>query len=99
MGSDNHLGGYLATRHLLEQGRTRVSFVGERHMPELGLRYTGYMDAHDEAGLAADDSLGAKFLVDKLVKMVHGAGVRSKLLNPELMVRESSDPDHRAYSQ
>ena len=178
VGSDNRLGGYLATRHLLEQGRSRVSFVGGRHMPELGLRYTGHMDAHDEAGLTANESLavdagvsgsaaqsafgellvrakdidavaaasdvvalgvmrailttgrripddiavvgyddiavapsvspslstirqdyslGAKFLVAKLLKLVDGAGVRSKMLNPELIVRESSDPNHRAY--
>ena len=177
VGSDNRHGGYLATKHLIDQGRSRVGFVGQRQMPELGLRYDGYLDAHDEAGLAPeaaltvdtgvsssvaesdfgallerttdidavaaasdvvalgvmrailtsgrripddiavvgyddiaiartmspslstirqDYSLGAKYLVDKLLRAVDGAGVRPKMLRPELIVRESSDPEPRA---
>lgn len=177
VGSDNRHGGYLATQHLLAQGRSRISFVGQRTMPELGLRYTGYLDAHREAGLAYDDSLivdtgvsgppaqsafgallectgnvdavvaasdvvalgvmrailktgrhipddiavigyddisiaqtvspslstirqdyslAARYLVDKLLRMVDGAGVRPKMITPELVVRESSDPGRAA---
>ena len=179
VGSDNRLGGALATKHLLAQGRSRISFLGQREMPELHLRYTGYIDAHKEKGVSPDEALvidagvtsfkarsvfgelleremdidgvvaasdvvalgamrailktgrripddiavvgyddisvaqsmspslstirqdyllGAKYLVDKLLKMVEGAKVRSKVLIPELVVRESSDPNHKAYS-
>ena len=173
VGSDNRLGGFLATKHLLAQGRSRIGFVGQWHMPELGLRYAGFLDAHKEAGVAVHESLtidagvssaaaqiafgellqrnveidgaiaasdvvalgvmratlktgrripddiavvgyddiavaqsmspslstirqdydrGARLLVDKLLKLVVGKNVRSKMLVPELIVRESSHP-------
>ena len=173
VGSDNRLGGYLATQHLLDQGRSKISFVGHRGMPELALRYSGYRGAHIENGAAAnpelvvdtgvsgaiaeaafdgflmdtpavdavvatsdvvalgvmrsilktgrripddiavvgyddiavaqsvspslstirqDDALGARLLVRKLVSAIDGARVRSRIIEPELVVRESSDP-------
>lgn len=51
VGTDNELGGYLATRHLLEQGCQRVAFLGEHQHPEADLRYAGYRRAHAERGL------------------------------------------------
>ena len=174
VGSDNRLGGYLATQHLLDQGRSNISFVGHRGMPELALRYRGFHDAHIEYEAAVnpalvidtgvsgaiaeaafddflrdkpavdavvatsdvvalgvmrsilksgrripediavvgyddiavarsvspslstirqDDALGARFLVRKLVSAIDGARVRSKIIEPELIVRESSDPE------
>ena len=174
VGSDNRLGGYLATQHLLDQGRSKISFVGHRGMPELALRYSGFHDAQIENGAAVnpalvvdtgvagpiaeaafdeflrdkpavdavvatsdvvalgvmrsilksgrripediavvgyddiavarsvspslstvrqDDALGARFLVRKLVSAIDGAQVRSKIIEPELIVRESSDPE------
>ena len=173
VGSDNRLGGYMATRHLLDQDRLNISFVGHRGMPELGLRYDGYRDAHVENGtdvnsvlvvdtgvsgtvaeatfddfladkpgvdgvvatsdvvalgvmrsilktgrripddiavvgyddialaqsvspslstIRQDDTLGARFLVRKLLSTIDGARVRSKIIEPELIVRESSAP-------
>ncbi len=173
VGSDNWLGGYLATEHLLSQNRSRISFVGHRGMPELALRYRGYHDAHVENGagvnpalvvdtgvsgtiaesafddflvdepavdavvatsdvvalgvmrsilktgrqipgdiavvgyddialtrsvspslstIRQDDALGARFLVTKLLSAIDGVRVRSKVIRPELIVRESSAP-------
>ena len=173
VGSDNRLGGYLATQHLLDQDRSKISFVGHRGMPELALRYRGFHDAHAENGSAVnpalivdtgvsgtiaeasfddflmdqpsvdavvatsdvvalgvmrsilksgrripddiavvgyddiavaqsvspslstirqDDALGARYLVRKLVSAIDGVRVRSKVIEPELIVRESSAP-------
>ena len=173
VGSDNHLGTYMATQHLFDQDRTKVSFVGNRGMPELALRYQGYKEAHlrndaaldpglvvdtgvssavaeatfgeflsenpdvnavvttsdvvalgvmrsilktgrripdDIAVVGYDDidvaqsvspslstirqdcSIGARFLVKKLLSVIDGVRVRSKIIEPELVVRESSDP-------
>jgi DNA-binding LacI/PurR family transcriptional regulator len=51
VGTDNELGGYLATRHLLEQGCQRIAFLGEHQHPEADLRHAGYRRAHAERGL------------------------------------------------
>lgn len=57
--SDNVLGGHEATAHLLGLGRERIAFLGEASLraPEFEQRYRGYVQAHYEAGLSADDSL------------------------------------------
>lgn len=57
VGGDNAMGGYLATRHLLERGCRRVAFVGDPTHPEAGLRYAGHARALAEAGLAPDPTL------------------------------------------
>jgi DNA-binding LacI/PurR family transcriptional regulator len=57
VGTDNELGGRLAARHLLEQGRRHIVFVGDPSLPEVGQRHAGYLSAHDELGLAADPRL------------------------------------------
>ena len=171
VGSDNRLGGFMATNHLLAQGRSRIAFAGRGDMPELALRRIGYVDAHEKAGVgidlkltaetgisspvaesdfseflaqnqnldavvAASDvvalgvmralmktgrqipddvavvgyddilmaqsmspslstirqdcRLGANHLVAKLMRLIEGGTVRSKVLDPELIVRESS---------
>jgi len=51
VGSDNRLGGEKATAHLIERGRRRIAFFGDRRLPEVGLRYEGYVAAHKAAGL------------------------------------------------
>jgi DNA-binding LacI/PurR family transcriptional regulator len=53
VGTDNRLGGELATRHLLNSGRRRLAFFGNPDYPELGERYRGFLDAHAAAGVAA----------------------------------------------
>lgn len=53
VGSDNLEGGRLATRHLLAQGCRRIAFFGDANLAEMGLRYRGYLDALEEAGVPA----------------------------------------------
>jgi DNA-binding LacI/PurR family transcriptional regulator len=64
IGVDNHHGGYLATRHLLQRGHRRIAYVsapGDRS--DNAERQRGYRDALNEAGIEADPSL-----------LVHGTG-------------------------
>ncbi len=59
VGSDNQLGGYRATQHLLGLGRRKVAFLGcnSEQAPEFADRYKGYAQALEEAGLSVDDDL------------------------------------------
>ncbi|MGE4365885.1 LacI family DNA-binding transcriptional regulator [Thermomonas sp.] len=53
IGCDNHAGGMLAGRHLLERGCRRIAFVGDAssRFPEFFARYQGCDAALREAGL------------------------------------------------
>ncbi len=53
VGTDNRLGGELATRHLLDQGRRHLVFFGNPEFPELGERYEGFLRAHAASGVEA----------------------------------------------
>lgn len=57
VGSDNLAGGLAATRHLLALARQRIAFVGDRALPEVALRFSGYCTALAEAGMALDEAL------------------------------------------
>jgi len=50
---DNVNGGYQATKHLLDLGCRKIAFLGHnsRRCPEFAARYSGYCDAHSEAGI------------------------------------------------
>ena len=54
VGSDNVKGGQLATSHLLSLGRKNILFLGDVSLPEVALRYEGYVKAHNDAGMAYD---------------------------------------------
>jgi DNA-binding LacI/PurR family transcriptional regulator len=57
---DNAAGAYLATRHLLEQGRTRIAFLaGPLAHYSIQQRARGYRQALFDAGLLADPALEA----------------------------------------
>jgi DNA-binding LacI/PurR family transcriptional regulator len=57
VGSDNALGGYLATHHLLQRGCRRIGFLGNEDHPEVALRAQGYRRALAEFGLTAAPEL------------------------------------------
>lgn len=57
VGGDNVGGGLLATRHLLQQGRRRILFLGDARLPEVQLRRQGYQQALREAGVEIDAKL------------------------------------------
>ncbi|OFC72155.1 LacI family transcriptional regulator [Alteromonas confluentis] len=57
IGSNNRLGGKLAAQHLIENGHTRLVFLGDTGHAEMNERYQGYLDAHKAAGLTADPTL------------------------------------------
>ena len=62
VGGDNAMGGYLATRHLIEQGCRRIAFFGDISHPEAGQRYQGYARALQEANIPQDPRLLQSFL-------------------------------------
>jgi LacI family transcriptional regulator len=56
--TDNRLGGYLATRHLLELGHTRIACIsGPSSITPSAERMIGYRRALEEAGLSYDEGL------------------------------------------
>ena len=56
--SDNQLGGFLATRHLLSLGHTRIACIaGPSSITPSAERIIGYRRALEEAGLSYDESL------------------------------------------
>lgn len=57
IGSDNLGGAKQAVSHLLKLGRTRILFIGDTNLPEVALRYEGYIQAHGEYGQIVDPAL------------------------------------------
>lgn len=57
VGSNNELGGYLATEHLLASGCKRILFLGDPEHAEMSERYRGYSRALSESTLSVDSEL------------------------------------------
>jgi diguanylate cyclase (GGDEF)-like protein/PAS domain S-box-containing protein len=57
VGSDNEVGGYIATKRLLEVGRRRIVFLGDNSQPEMHDRFCGYQRALQEEGIDLDEQL------------------------------------------
>lgn len=57
VGSDNFMGGYTATQHLLEQGRRQIAFFGNTENPENAARFEGYRQAQQDHGVTPDPGL------------------------------------------
>lgn len=56
--TDNQLGGFLATRHLLELGHTRIACIaGPSSITPSAERIIGYRRALEQAGLSYDENL------------------------------------------
>lgn len=60
VGTDNRLGGELATSHLLQRGRRRIAFLGDERLPEVGQRYEGHIQALRQLGVEPDPELLAR---------------------------------------
>jgi DNA-binding LacI/PurR family transcriptional regulator len=57
VGSNNKLGGYLATKHLIDNGCKNIVFLGDPEHIELAERNKGYRQALSEGGMAIEDKL------------------------------------------
>ncbi|MBD2722046.1 MULTISPECIES: LacI family DNA-binding transcriptional regulator [Hymenobacter] len=79
---DDQAGGYLATRHLLQQGRRRIAHLGgPQHLNIYKDRYEGYCQALREAGLSVEEDL---VVLSKDMSLADGAvSVRQLLALPE----------------
>lgn len=73
VGSDNRLGGRLATRHLIECGRRRLVFVGMTDIPEINARHSGFMQACHEAGIQPAGHLEAHLTGEAAYRTVASA--------------------------
>jgi DNA-binding LacI/PurR family transcriptional regulator len=51
VGGDNLTGGYLATRHLIENGCQQIAYIGDVTFKEGKLRHDGYLRALEEYGI------------------------------------------------
>lgn len=72
VGSDNALGGRLATAHLLGKGRRHLAFFGDRRLPECAQRFQGFLTAHKASGVVWDDkrALDAHFDPDRAYREI-----------------------------
>jgi DNA-binding LacI/PurR family transcriptional regulator len=57
VGTDNVQGAKRAVDHLISLGRRSIAFLGMPELPEINLRYQGYLQAHEEANLKPDTAL------------------------------------------
>jgi DNA-binding LacI/PurR family transcriptional regulator len=75
VGSDNVGGARMATEHLLKLGRRRIVFLGDTKVPEMRLRYRGYVQALELApkGTAEKRSIATHMIADKAYEAVREA--------------------------
>lgn len=79
VGSNNDLGGYIATQHLIEGGCKRILFLGDPEHAEMSERYQGYKRALKEAKL--DSSIELTLSCDITSKVAYekiGAAILAK---------------------
>ncbi len=57
VGTDNRLGGRLATAHLIASGRRRIAFLGDERLPEIAHRFEGYRTTLRAHGLKPETAL------------------------------------------
>jgi LacI family transcriptional regulator len=72
---DDQEGGYVSTRHLIEQGCRRIAHIaGPQHLNIYRNRRQGYLDALREAGLPEDESLivYTDMVQNQAIEAMHG---------------------------
>lgn len=79
--ADDFGGGYLATRHLIEQGRKRIAMIGgPLNLKIYKNRQAGYLKALDEARLQPEESL----ILHNSLTREDGTQAISKLVNTDI---------------
>jgi DNA-binding LacI/PurR family transcriptional regulator len=73
VGTDNRLGGQLATEHLLHSGKRRIAFAGMTDIPELAARYDGYLQAHANMGVEPGPHIPVPLAFDPRSPSLHQA--------------------------
>jgi LacI family transcriptional regulator len=87
---DNSEGGYLATRHLIDAGHTRIAHVtGPEPLLTVRERYEGYRRALDEAGIPLDPSLVLFGSYDRRFGQVAAAELASREFPPTAVFASS----------
>ena len=85
VGTDDRLGGEIATRHLLDMGHRRIGFIGEPKgqfgFVASSLRERGFREAHKKAGCRVDESI-----------VRHGAHIRSAAKHLAIDLLSLPDP-------
>lgn len=81
---DNYHGGFVATRHLLEQGRGRIAFLGhsQRHY-SIRQRVEGYQQALFEAGVALSEAYRVEVPPVKDIEQALVEGMEKLLALPQ----------------
>jgi DNA-binding LacI/PurR family transcriptional regulator len=73
VGSDNRLGGRIATEHLLSLGCRKLAFFGDSSVPEVEQRLAGFRDAlRERGGGAVGATLPVHFVPEKAVEEISG---------------------------
>lgn len=73
VGSDNRLGGRMATEHLLAQGCRKLAFFGDPTVPEVEQRLDGFRDALRDMGKGAvGATLPVHFVPEKAIEEISG---------------------------
>src|SRR5690606_5063511 len=73
VGSDNRLGGRIATEHLLSLGCRKLAFFGDPSVPEVEQRLSGFRDAlrHDGTGVIGA-AVPVHFVAEKALEDIAG---------------------------
>ena len=73
IGSDNRLGGRIATEHLLALGCRKLAFFGDPSVPEIEQRLEGFRDAlRDEGNGAIGTNLPVHFVPEQALEDISG---------------------------
>lgn len=81
---DNYHGGFIATRHLIEQGRKRIAFLGQsQHHYSIRQRVEGYQQALLDAGLSLPDGYRVEMPPVKDIEQALVEGMNHLLALPQ----------------